>query len=157
MPSPCLLAYRIVRVWRASPQMCGRLKRSGHAGLATGITLSAIAAVATKPDPVAAVVLLGAFLTWPLALLCDSPALAFFGLGYLATAAQVRHGEAQGEAQGEAREKRRAKRRAKRREKRREKPGMLRARPDARSACDREVAQLCADAPVVGVCMLLGS
>ena len=102
MPSPCLLAYRIVRVWRASPQMCGRLKRSGHAGLATGITLSAIAAVATKPDPVAAVVLLGAFLTWPLALLCDSPALAFFGLGYLATAAQVRQGEAQGEAKGEA-------------------------------------------------------
>lgn len=50
--------------------------------------LAVILLISMKTDPVSTVVLVGAFGAWPLALLCDEPALAFYGLGYLATASQ---------------------------------------------------------------------
>ena len=75
-------------LWKvlSSPGWRGCL--SAYKGPVTAAALSALAAAASKEDPVALVVLLGSFTLWPLSLLTDTPALAFYGLGYLATAAQ---------------------------------------------------------------------
>jgi len=77
-------------IWHmiTKPDASSRGVWKGSTSLVFGVFFSIILLVCTKKDPVAAVVMVGTFGSWPLALLCDEPALAFYGLGYLATASQ---------------------------------------------------------------------